>query len=86
MTNEINRFNEDVVANPDMMEAVKTFGSDLDKIVAYANEKGYTFTVEGLKAAATEQEVELSDDDLGSVTGGGIVTAVEGPDVVVAVF
>ncbi len=70
MKNEINRFNEDVVANPDMMEVVKAFGSDVEKIVAYANEKGYAFTVEGLEETATEEEVELSEDALDRVTGG----------------
>ncbi len=69
MKNEINRFNEALVTNPEMMEQVKSFGSSVEKIVAYANEKGYIFTIEELKAAANE-EIELSEDDLESVAGG----------------
>jgi predicted ribosomally synthesized peptide with nif11-like leader len=69
MTSEIQRFNDDIVANPEMMEAVKALGSDVEKIVAYANENSYIFTIEELKVAANE-DIELSEDDLESVSGG----------------
>ena len=66
---EIKRFNEDVKKDNEMLEAVKAIGNDIDKIVEYANSKGYDFTIEDLENKA-EAEGELSEDDLDDVSGG----------------
>ncbi|MDI9494142.1 MAG: Nif11-like leader peptide family RiPP precursor [Bacillota bacterium] len=64
---QIERFNKDLSTNKEMLEEVKALGNDLDKIVAYANSKGYNFTVEDIKA----KQGELSEQDLDKVAGGG---------------
>ncbi len=64
---QIERFNKDLSTNKEMLEEVKALGNDLDKIVAYANSKGYNFTVEDIKA----EQGELSEQDLDKVAGGG---------------
>lgn len=70
---QIEKFNKDLSTNKEMLEAVKALGNDLDKIVAYANSKGYNFTVADVKA----KQGELSDQELDKVAGGngGILIA-----------
>lgn len=65
---EIQRFNKDLNENKEMLEEVKNAGNDLAKIVAYANGKGYNFTVAELEASATA--AELSEEQLDKVAGG----------------
>ncbi|WP_434133337.1 Nif11-like leader peptide family RiPP precursor [Sporomusa sphaeroides] len=65
---EIQRFNKDLNENKEMLEEVKNAGNDLAKIVAYANAKGYNFTVAELEASATS--AELSEEQLDKVAGG----------------
>ncbi|MBK5246617.1 MAG: Nif11-like leader peptide family RiPP precursor [Peptostreptococcaceae bacterium] len=67
--NEIERFNKNVVEDVEMMTEVKAIGNDMDKIVAFANDKGYAFTVADLKAQ-TEKDGELSENQLDEVSGG----------------
>jgi predicted ribosomally synthesized peptide with nif11-like leader len=64
---EIKRFSEDLGKNKEMMEEVRKIGSDVAKIVAYANSKGYKFTV----ADIDSKKSELSEDQLDKVAGGG---------------
>jgi predicted ribosomally synthesized peptide with nif11-like leader len=64
---EIKRFSEDLGKNKEMMEEIRNFGSDVAKIVAYANSKGYNFTV----ADIDSQKSELSEEQLDKVAGGG---------------
>ena len=71
---EITRFNTDVQKNAEMQAAVKKIGSDVAKIVTYANSMGYKFTEADLKAAAPKQG-ELSDKQLENVAGGVVVLA-----------
>jgi predicted ribosomally synthesized peptide with nif11-like leader len=70
---QIERFNQDLSTNKKMLEEVKALGNDLDKIVAYANSKGYNFTVADIKA----KQGELSEQELDKVAGGngGILIA-----------
>lgn len=70
---QIEKFNKDLTTNKEMMEAVKALGNDVEKIVAYANSKGYSFTVEDVKA----KQGELSEEELDKVAGGngGILIA-----------
>lgn len=65
---EVKRFNEDLGKNKGMLEEVKNIGNDVAKIVAYANSKGYNFTVADVEAGA--KQGELSDEQLGKVAGG----------------
>ncbi len=80
---EIERFNQDVRENKEMQQEIKSIGSDLDKLVAYANAKGYKFTVAGVEARA-KQGGELSEDQLDNVAGGVLVAS--GNIQVVAIF
>jgi len=69
---EIRRFNTDVKSNSSMQEDIKPIGNDMDKIISYANEKGYNFSAADIKASPSG----LSDEDLDGVAGGGGATAV----------
>ncbi|CVK19416.1 Nif11-like leader peptide family RiPP precursor [Sporomusa sphaeroides] len=65
---EIQRFNKDLKENKEMLEEVTKAGNDLAKIVAYANAKGYNFTVAELEAGV--KSAELSEEQLDKVAGG----------------
>lgn len=65
----IEKFNKDLRENKEMLEAVKKIGNDVAKIVAYANSKGYNFTVADVEART--KQGELSEEQLSSVAGGG---------------
>ena len=65
----IKKFNEAVLGNPEMMSEIKAIGNDVEKIVAYANDKGYKFTVEDLEKQNAEN-AELSEEQLDEVVGG----------------
>lgn len=70
---EIQRFNQDLKENKEMLEAVKQAGKDLAKIVAFANSKGYNFTVGDLEAST--KSGELSEEQLDKVAGGFVLIA-----------
>lgn len=65
---EVERFSKDVNENKEMLDAVKSIGNDVAKIVAYANSKGYKFTVADVKSSA--KQGELSEKQLDKVAGG----------------
>jgi len=65
---EIQKFSKDLLENKDMQAELKNIGSDVPKIVAYANSKGYNFTVADVEARA--KQGELSEEQLGNVAGG----------------
>jgi len=69
----IEKFNKDLLENKEMQAEVKAIGSDLAKIVVYANSKGYNFTVADVEA----KKGELSEEQLDKVAGGngGILVA-----------
>jgi predicted ribosomally synthesized peptide with nif11-like leader len=71
---EITRFNTAIRENAAIQSEVKKIGNNLEKIVAYANSKGYKFTLADLRAAGAKQG-ELSDQQLDKVAGGVIVAA-----------
>ena len=73
---EVDRFAADVKGNGEMQEQVKNLGSDAAGIVSLANEKGYDFTEEELRAYAEEKKGELSDEQLKKVAGGAALAAV----------
>ena len=68
---EIKRFNKDLSENKGMLEEVRKIGNDVPKIVAYANSKGYTFTVADVEASA--KKGELSEEQLDKVAGGTLL-------------
>ncbi|PKM76288.1 MAG: hypothetical protein CVU90_13195 [Firmicutes bacterium HGW-Firmicutes-15] len=68
---EITRFNKDISENMEMLEALKNIGNDVQKIVAYANSKGYDFTVADVEASV--QKGELSEEQLDKVAGGVVL-------------
>ena len=69
--NEIKRFNEYVTENKEALEEIKAIGNDIEKIVAFANSKGFKFTVADLQAQAKNND-ELSEEQLDKVAGGVI--------------
>ncbi len=72
--NEIDRFNEAVRDDPEMLAEVKAIGADVEKLIRFANERGFDFTEEDLQKRQA-QSGELSDSDLDDVAGGGIAGA-----------
>jgi predicted ribosomally synthesized peptide with nif11-like leader len=68
---EITRFNKDISENMEMLEALKNIGNDVQEIVAYANSKGYDFTVADVEASV--QKGELSEEQLDKVAGGVVL-------------
>lgn len=68
---EMDRFNEAIRNNPEILKELKAVGADIEKIVQFANDKGFNFTVEDLKKHQPENG-ELSDTDLDNVAGGEI--------------
>lgn len=73
MSTQIEKFNKDLLENQEMQTEIKNIGNDMVKIVAYANSKGYNFTVADLEA----KKGELSEEQLDKVAGGngGILVA-----------
>lgn len=65
----IEKFNKDLLENKEMQAEVKAIGSDLAKIVVYANSKGYNFTVADVEA----KKGELSEEQLDKVAGGFVI-------------
>ncbi|MGM0379448.1 MAG: Nif11-like leader peptide family RiPP precursor [Bacillota bacterium] len=66
---EIKRFNKDVKEDKEMLDKVKSIGNNLEKIVEYANSKGYDFTIEDLESEV-DNNSELSEEQLDEVSGG----------------
>ncbi len=66
MNKSIERF----IADTKQSEELKDIGSDVEKITAFANSKGYVFTSADLKSFKQRQKDELSDDQLDKVSGG----------------
>lgn len=64
---EVKRLNADVKSNAALAEQFKGI-SDMNALVAKANEKGYSISVDDVKAATGR--TELSDDALDSASGG----------------
>jgi predicted ribosomally synthesized peptide with nif11-like leader len=67
-TPEIERFSKDVAGNESLRGELKAIGTDKGAIVAFANSKGYKFSLQEMDALA--QSYELSDQDLQNVAGG----------------
>jgi len=65
---ELEKFSKEISENKDMMEEAEKFGDDFEKLIEYANEKGYNFTVEDVILAIENKE--LDDGDLENVSGG----------------
>jgi predicted ribosomally synthesized peptide with nif11-like leader len=72
---EITRFNKDLLENTEMLEEVRKIGNDMEKIVAYANSKGYELTVADIEASA-QKVGELSDEQLDKVAGGAVLGSI----------
>jgi predicted ribosomally synthesized peptide with nif11-like leader len=66
------RFIRDLAKNDEMMECVKNIGEDSERLIAYANEKGYNFTDEDIDLAIKNENIEITDDDLENVVGGSL--------------
>ncbi|MBS7525358.1 Nif11-like leader peptide family RiPP precursor [Fusibacter paucivorans] len=82
---ELKRFSNDVMESSDMQTEIKEIGNDIEKLIAYANDKGYNFDLEdvkGIKAGAGE----LSEDELDSVAGGVMVAKIAASGVANALF
>ncbi len=70
MSKSIEKFVADVKESGELQVELKDIGSNIDKITAFANSKGYDFTSTDLKSFAKRQKAELSDDQLDKVAGG----------------
>ena len=67
---ELEKFSKEISENKDMMEEVKKIGEDSEKLIEYANGKGYKFTAEDIDLAIKNENIEINDDDLENVSGG----------------
>ncbi|NJD18692.1 MAG: Nif11-like leader peptide family natural product precursor [Gemmatimonadetes bacterium] len=70
---ELERFSRDVAGNAALRQEILTSGTDLATVVAYANGKGYGFSVQDVRERAVASE--LSEEALGAVAGGGLPVA-----------
>ncbi len=80
---EIKRFNDDAANKSELQEGMKGFGTDLDALIAFANDKGYDFSKEELLEFAKNKQGELSEDELDKVAGGAQIEVVLGPATIV---
>jgi len=67
---EIERFGKDLAADEALLDELKKVGTDHAAIVAFANAKGYQFTVEDVKGLENLASYELSEEELEKVAGG----------------
>jgi predicted ribosomally synthesized peptide with nif11-like leader len=68
---EMERFRKTLAENKEMMEEAEKFGAAFEKLIEYANEKGYNFTVEDVILAIKNAScLEISESDLENVSGG----------------
>jgi predicted ribosomally synthesized peptide with nif11-like leader len=51
---EIERFAKDLITDETMQARVREFGTNIDEIVRYANERGYRFSKDDLKDFSDE--------------------------------
>ena len=77
---EIQRFITILTSDESMQKAVKTFGTDVRKIVSYANEKGYRFSMNDLENFTNEAKTMMkkeqgSDMGVRSIAVGVVVSA-----------
>ncbi len=70
---EIERFGKDVEENTVLKEDLIKAGTAEEAIVSFANDKGYDFTADELKAEVEKKKADLSDEELEKVAAGGIV-------------
>jgi len=67
---EIERFGKDLAADEALLDELKKVGTDHAAIVAFANAKGYQFSLEDVKGLENLAGQELSEEDLEKVAGG----------------
>ncbi len=72
MSKSIEKFVADVKESKELQAELKDIGSDVEKITAFANSKGYGFTSTDLKSFADTQKGELSEEQLDKVAGGTV--------------
>ena len=70
---ELERFSRDIAGNAALRQEILGSGTDLATVVAYANGKGYGFSVEDVQGRAAASE--LSEEALGAVAGGAVPIA-----------
>ncbi len=70
MASEIDRLVDDLKNNDALLEEVENLAPGMEATVAWANERGYTFSLDEMVAHIEEENAELSDDDLDAVAGG----------------
>ena len=71
---EIKRFNDKIHLDPQLKNELKEMGTDLERVVRFANEKGFEFSMEELQELQKE-DLQMSDEELDHVAG-GIVGAI----------
>ncbi len=72
---EIDRFNQAMREDTELLEAFKALGTEVGSIIEFANHKGFDFTLEDVKKAQADSG-ELSEDDLENVAGGIVGIAI----------
>ncbi|MEQ8766378.1 MAG: Nif11-like leader peptide family RiPP precursor [Planctomycetota bacterium] len=72
MNAELKRFDADVKADESLQNEIKSTVKDNESLVSFANERGYTFTLDDLNGASQE----LNPQDLDQVSGGVNTTVV----------
>jgi predicted ribosomally synthesized peptide with nif11-like leader len=66
---EIKKFNAWLINNDEAKAKVEAYGSDLEKIVAFARASGFDIDLDYVKKV-TSEDVELDIDSLETVSGG----------------
>ena len=67
---EIERFACDIAVNSALLRELKRVGTDRAKVVAFANSKGYAFSLEDVNQMAAAGQ--LTDEQVESVVGSAI--------------
>ncbi len=70
MATEIERLVTDLDHNNALLGEAESLAPGLEVTVAWANEKGYAFSVEELVTHIEEENAQLSDEDLDAISGG----------------
>ena len=66
---EIKNFNTWLIANDEARATVEGYGSDLEKMVAFARKSGFDIDLDDVKKIMSE-DVELDIDSLENISGG----------------
>lgn len=82
---EVQRFDNELRANPVLLAKVKDGRPDPEKVLAIAEANGFNFSLEQLLAYIEERKGRLDDDQLDLIAGGADICSIDDPAAMIAV-